>query len=165
VSLRFDAFTPAHFETLRGWFSSDSEVVRFGGPGLHYPLDDGQLQAIVDEPGRLSWMAVDEGDALVGHAELMVLHDEGAARLGRVAIAPGARGRGLGLELVSHVLGVAWSFDRVARVDLHVYPWNAPALALYRRLGFEIVHLGPETREVDGEHWEVATMSVRRSAD
>jgi hypothetical protein len=93
MSLRLVEFTPAHFAMLRSWFASDREVVRFGGAGLRYPLEDGQLQAIVDDPARLSWMAADDDGELVGHAELTLLHGDGAARLGRVAIAPGARPR------------------------------------------------------------------------
>jgi RimJ/RimL family protein N-acetyltransferase len=162
MSLRLVEFTPVHFATLRSWFSSDREVVRFGGAGLRYPLDDEQLRAILNEPARLSWMAADDDGELVGHAELALLRGEAAARLGRVAIAPRARGRGLGAELVTSAIEVAWGFGWVRRVDLYVYPWNAPALAIYRRLGFETVNVAPETREVDGEHWDVATMSLLR---
>jgi RimJ/RimL family protein N-acetyltransferase len=165
MSLRLVQFTPAHFTTLRSWFSSDREVVRFGGAGLRHPLDDEQLQAILDEPARLSWMAADGDGELVGHVELLLLHDENAARLGRVAIAPVARGRGLGTELVGRAVAIAWGYDWARQVNLHVFPWNAPALAIYRRLGFETVSVAPGTREVDGERWDVATMSLLRPVD
>jgi RimJ/RimL family protein N-acetyltransferase len=165
MRLRLVEFTPAHFASLRSWFSSDREVVRFGGDGLRHPLDDEQLQAILDEPARLSWMAGDGDGELVGHVELLLLHDEATARLGRVAIAPVARGRGLGTELVTRAVEIAWGYDWVRQVNLHVYVRNAPALTIYRRLGFETVNVAPETREVDGERLDVATMSLLRPAD
>jgi RimJ/RimL family protein N-acetyltransferase len=165
MSLRLVEFTPEHFATLRGWFSSDREVVRFGGAGLRYPLDDEQLRAIVDDPARLSWMAADGDGELVGHVELGLQHDQEAALLGRVAVAPAARGRGLGTELVTSALDVAWDHDWVKRVNLRVYLWNAPALTIYRRLGFETVRVETQAREVDGERWEAAMMSLSRRGE
>jgi GNAT superfamily N-acetyltransferase len=50
-------------------------------------------------------------------------------------VAPFARGTGLGAELVESV--VAWAYDLGATtVLLAVKPTNAPALALYERMGF-----------------------------
>jgi L-phenylalanine/L-methionine N-acetyltransferase len=76
-----------------------------------------------------------------------------------------ARGRGLGTELVTRAVEIAWGYGWVRQVNLHVYVRNAPALAIYRRLGFETVNVAPETREVDGERLDVATMSLLRPAD
>jgi RimJ/RimL family protein N-acetyltransferase len=165
MSLRLVEFTPAHFTTLRSWFSSEREVVRFGGAGLRHPLDDRQLQAILDDPARLSWMAVDGDDELVGHIELGLQREQEAALLGRVAIAPAARGRGLGTELVTSALDVAWKYEWVKHVNLRVFLWNTPALAIYHRLGFETVRVETQAREVDGERWEAAIMSLGRPGE
>lgn len=61
----------------------------------------------------------------------------GEAELLRVAVAPEARGRGLGRRLI------AAGFERLraagaARCHLEVRPSNASALAVYHALGFEI---------------------------
>ena len=159
-------FAPEHFGRLRAWFTSEREVVQWGGAGLHHPLDDAQLQGIVDEcradpPQRGAWTAVD-GEEIVGHVELGYRRADRVARLGRVGIAPAHRGRGLGVELVSAALDAAWAQDWVQRADLRVYTFNAPALATYRRLGFATTHTGPEVRPVDGDTWEVATMTLAR---
>jgi len=42
-------FAPAHFATLASWFASEGEVVRWGGPAVAFPLDDRQMQAMLDE--------------------------------------------------------------------------------------------------------------------
>ena len=53
-----------------------------------------------------------------------------------VVTAPHARGRGIATALVARLLARAW--DRGARVAyLQVVAGNAPALAVYRRFGFE----------------------------
>lgn len=56
----------------------------------------------------------------------------------RVAVAPEARGQGVGRRLVDE--GIARLRERgVATCFLEVRPANAPALALYERLGFRAV--------------------------
>ena len=54
------------------------------------------------------------------------------------------RRRGIGTALVEHVLAAAEAAQR-AGVVLHVHPGNAPAVALYTRLGFTFTtdDLGP----------------------
>jgi RimJ/RimL family protein N-acetyltransferase len=161
-------FEPTHFDELISWFGSEREVVQWGGIALQHPLDHAQLQAILDEgltdpPARHSWMAVTDG-RLVGHIELALHPETASARLGRVGIAPVDRGRRLGPQLVALALHAAWGLDWVQRVDLRVYTFNAPALATYRRLGFVTETIAQESRVVDGERWEVATMAVDRSA-
>jgi ribosomal protein S18 acetylase RimI-like enzyme len=155
-------FEPDHFEPLCGWFATERELVQWGGIAAHHPLDRAQLQRIVDErPARLSWMAADEG-RLVGHIELVLARDARAVRIARVAIAPGDRGRGLGRELVGLALEVAWQLEWVDRVDLRVYTWNAPAVATYRRVGFVTRSVELSQAEIEGERWEVATMTLER---
>jgi ribosomal-protein-alanine N-acetyltransferase len=61
------------------------------------------------------------------------------ADLHRIVVAPQARGRGLATALVE--AGCAWSVAQGAeRMLLEVEHDNAPALALYRRLGFVELH-------------------------
>ncbi len=155
-------FGPDHFAPLCGWFSSERELVQWGGIAVHHPLDHAQLQRIVDQrPKRLSWMATDEG-GLAGHIELVLARDARCARIARVAIAPERRGQGLGRVLVGLALEVAWQLDWVDRVDLRVYTWNAPAVATYRHLGFATRSVELSAAEIDGERWEVATMTLER---
>jgi len=51
-------------------------------------------------------------------------------------VTPEARGRGAGTALLRHLAGIAR--DRgCARFEWSVLDWNAPAIAVYRRLGAE----------------------------
>lgn len=101
---------------LRSWVAGPLDLMTWAGPHFTWPLDDAQLAAYAAEPGRRTWTAVSpdgtpDGTPL-GHISLA------DGRLGRVLIAPEARGRGLGESLVS--LTVSLGFDELA---LPRSPW------------------------------------------
>lgn len=101
-------FSTNHFATLAGWFTSERELVQWGGSDLWFPVDDRQLQAMLDEgltqaPSRWCRMAL-QGGTLVGHAQLAFDWRNGNARIGRVAISPEHRGRGLAVEMLELIL-------------------------------------------------------------
>jgi len=138
-------FTPDHFPILSGWFSSDADVVQWGGPFVHFPLSDQQMTAMLDEgrsnpPARLCWMA-----------------------LGRVAIAPDARGRGLAVPMLRVALASAFAFDAVERLELNVYAWNRPAIRSYERLGFVTEGIRLSSVRVGDARWDTAIMRMLRS--
>lgn len=77
-----------------------------------------------------------EGDALVGC--LRVLDDGGWARIGRVVVAPPARGRGLAVVLMDRAMEECG--DREVRLDA-----QTGLAGFYRGYGFEVT--GPEFDE------------------
>lgn len=79
--------------------------------------------------------AVCEGPdgALLGFVLSHVVVPEG--EILTIAIAPRARGKGLGAKLLAHHLGRLAALG-VTTSHLEVEAGNAPALALYRRLGY-----------------------------
>ena len=51
-------------------------------------------------------------------------------------VAESHRRRGVGTMLLEHA--VAWArTSEISKLELHVFPWNEPALALYESFGFE----------------------------
>jgi putative acetyltransferase len=51
-------------------------------------------------------------------------------------VAKDARGRGVGRALLA--ASVEWARESgIRKLELHVFPWNAPAIKLYERFGFE----------------------------
>jgi RimJ/RimL family protein N-acetyltransferase len=166
-ALHLIPFTPQHFGVLASWFSNERDVVQWGGPAVSYPLNDRQMQAMVDEgsgpgPRRLCWMATIEGN-IVGHGQLGFDWRNGVARLGRVAVAPSARGHGLALPMLRLVVDQAFTFEGVERVDLYVYAWNAAAIRTYERLGF--LHEGTQRSlvRVGSERWDTTVMAMLRA--
>ncbi len=159
-------FTPEHFPILASWFASQSDVVQWGGPFVTYPLDAGQMQAMLaegrrDPPARLCWMAA-EGMQLAGHAQLAFDWRNGVGLIGRVAVAPEARGRGLAVPMLRLVLGEAFARPAIERVELNVYAWNTPAIRTYERLGFVTEGTRRSSVQVGGERWDTVMMGLLR---
>lgn len=83
-------------------------------------------------------VAVHEG-RVVGMAGLLVLQTSlrrAHVRSLAIGISPQWQGRGLGRLLMQRLLDWADNWGAVLRIELHVHADNAPALALYRQMGF-----------------------------
>lgn len=55
-----------------------------------------------------------------------------------ISVAPSAQRRGVGSALMAAMCDYADNWAGILRLELNVYVDNAPAIALYRRFGFEI---------------------------
>lgn len=167
MTLRLVPFAAAHFATLVRWFSSEEEVVQWGGPGVSFPLDASQLDVMLGEtrarpPGRLAWMA--EGrDRMVGHAQLGLDWRNGNALLARVAVAPDERGRGLAAAMLRQVIGCGFALPGFERIELNVYSFNTPAIRLYERLGFVREGVRRSSTRVGNNRWDTVIMGLLRS--
>jgi ribosomal protein S18 acetylase RimI-like enzyme len=95
---------------------------------------DEEWQRLVGE--SRTWLAL-RGERPVGSVATFRLPDqpEDECVLVGMWVDPSARGQGVGERLVRTVLGVAVE-DGLRRVVLEVAHENAPALALYERMGF-----------------------------
>ncbi|MDQ6929388.1 MAG: GNAT family N-acetyltransferase [Candidatus Eremiobacteraeota bacterium] len=71
---------------------------------------------------------------------------KGDAQLLNIAVAPEAQGRGIAQLLVTRGLAQMRALS-VSEVRLEVRPWNAAAIALYRRAGW---HEAGRTRDLEG---------------
>lgn len=164
--LRIIPFAPEHFATLTSWFGSEADLIQWGGPAVTFPLNAAQLQVMLDErdksPARLCWMAADD-DQIVGHAQLAFDWRNGNASLGRVAVAPHARGRGIAAPMLRLVVEEAFSCGEIERVELNVYAQNAPAIRTYERLGFVAEGTRRGSARVGDERWDTMIMGLLRT--
>jgi RimJ/RimL family protein N-acetyltransferase len=165
--LRLVRFGREHFVALAGWFASERDVVQWGGTSVSHPLDERQMEAMLRlgeeaPPERLCWMA-GEGDDLVGHIQLAYDSRNGNARIGRFAIAPAFRGRGLAKPILRLVMAEAFADPTIERLELYAMPYNLHAIRIYEALGF--IHEG-EARSairIGNERFGNLTMSMLRS--
>ena len=117
-------FATLNLEWLQRWFvvePFDREVL--GNPEHHILADGGRIL-----------FAVDDEDRAVGTVALMHAGD-GVYELTKMAVAPGARGRGIGRLLMDEALRLYRSLG-ARELYLESSSKLAPALALYESVGF-----------------------------
>ncbi len=96
-------------------------------------MDEHQLRDELARPWARLWVAREEGDAVVAFVVAWHVADE--LHVLNVATREDRRRRGIGRALMQEVVGYARG-RRLKHVLLEVRRSNAPAIALYRGLGF-----------------------------
>jgi putative acetyltransferase len=119
------------------------------------------LRALKRYPDAAVYVAEDEG-ALVGRLSLArdphpASHH--VADLG-LMVAATHRRRGIGRRLLEQA--VAWARDAgVRKLELHVFPWNEPAIRLYETFGFEREGLRRDHYRRNGRYVDAVLMAYR----
>ena len=151
---RFDA---DRLPELMRWFPDADACRVWGGPSFRFPftLESFRLDTRMDS---LSTWGLMQGDALAGFGQYYLR--AGRCHLGRLAIAPSLRGRGLGGTLVRELCRIGSSDLGIATYSLFVLPGNERALRLYERLGFSAARY-PETGTAFDECTYMVAESLR----
>jgi putative acetyltransferase len=104
-----------------------------------------------------------EDDAVVGWCDIQPTHGEARAHVGTlgIALAPAARHRGIGSELMKAVLAKAGA-KGLSRIELTVRTDNLNAKALYKRFGFAVEGIRRRDICVDGEFFDTYAMALIR---
>jgi RimJ/RimL family protein N-acetyltransferase len=95
------------------------------------------LKALRRYPHAAVYVAEDQGRIVARLSLARDVHPASAhvADLG-LMVAASHRRHGIGRALLEQA--VAWSFaNGVRKLELHVFPWNEPAISLYQAFGFE----------------------------
>lgn len=141
-----NAVTPLESLTLRSMRDSDiRRVLGVERSGYSHPWSEGIFRDCL-RAGYSAWV-LEDGERMVGHG-LMSLA-AGECHILNICIDPTYQGRGLGGQLMDHLLELAMDYGASLAL-LEVRPSNAAALALYRRLGFDEIGIRPNYYPVRG---------------
>ena len=119
------------------------------------------LRALKRHPDAAVFVAEDDG-AIVGR--LSIARDPHTASrhvadLG-LMVAASHRRRGIGRALLAHA--VEWARDAgIRKLELHVFPWNEPAIRLYEQFGFEREGLRKDHYRRGTEYVDAILMALR----
>ena len=138
MSLMLRPARPSDFLVLAAWVPDAAACKRWAGPRVPFPFAPEHLEGLLEARERPSYGLWEDGSALVAFGQYWV-QAPGRAHLGRILVAPAARGRGLGRELCRHLMGEAVRATGARVVTLRVYRDNTVAQALYTSLGFRPV--------------------------
>jgi putative acetyltransferase len=115
-----------------GWLISANGEWRSVGDERRY------LKALRRYPNAAVLVAERSDGAIIGRLSLARDTHPASAHVADIGlmVAKDARGRGVGWALLD--AAVAWARGAAIRkLELHVFPWNEPAIQLYERFGFE----------------------------
>lgn len=117
----------------------------------------GRVRAMIIGEAERLWVVEEEG-RIVGSLGLQVAAVAGLRTIG-IAILAEARGRGYGRRLLETALEEAPATG-AAKVELEVFPWNGPAIALYSSAGFVVEGLRRHHYPChDGTRWPALLMA------
>jgi RimJ/RimL family protein N-acetyltransferase len=155
---------------LLGWVDPGGQdvFVRWAGTAFEYPLTEAQMEAHLAEAEgaeatRRIFAAVDAASGeVVGHVELSRIDRKNrSASISRLLVGePSARGKGLGAQIVSRQLDVAFREMSLHRVDLYVLEFHVDALSTYKGLGFKTEGHLVEARRAGGKYWNAYYMAM-----
>ena len=108
----------------------------------------------------------EDGDAIVGRLSLARDPNPASRHVADLGLMVAAthRRRGIGRALLEQAVAWARAAD-VRKLELHVFPWNEPAIVLYERFGFEREGLRREHYSRDGEYVDAILMAYRLPTD
>jgi RimJ/RimL family protein N-acetyltransferase len=117
-----------------------------------------QFRETVQSDDAQVFVAEADGD-IVGELTAFGRASRGPATIG-MAVAAAWRGQGVGTALMQAC--VEWAREAgVHKLSLEVFPWNEPAIALYRKFDFvEEGRLRKHYRRQSGELWDVLVMGL-----
>src|SRR6202012_1124150 len=98
-ALTLRPLAPADCERLLTWIDSADALWQWSGVrAFTWPLERGQLLRDLAARGESGGLlaGIDESGEMVGHVLIEAQHHHGVGLIGRVAVAPDHRGRGLG---------------------------------------------------------------------
>lgn len=132
--MQFQRFDAARLPELMNWFPDAQSLRLWGGPDFRFPYTAASFRedAKVDDIDSFSLVADDGALVAFGQCYLRVER----CHFGRVGVAPGRRGEGLGSRLFREMAD--WGRERFGprELSLFVHRDNPDAHRLYRRLGF-----------------------------
>lgn len=162
-ALALRGLEPSDCDCLLTWVDSADALWQWSGSrSFTWPLDRGQLLRDLAARGDSDglYAAIDDRGEMVGHVQLDAQLYHGVGHIGRVAVAPAQRGRGLGTALMRAT--VRRGFDELGlhRLQLTVYSFNAAAIAAYRAVGFVVEGVAPDSTLGSDGRWDGLAMGL-----
>jgi len=142
--MKLEPANSEHLQALMTWLPDLRQCRQWGGPAFRFPFT---AQTFIEDcrwPDLPSCVLVNEQGEPLAFGQYYKRLDR--CHLGRLIVSPEHRGTGLGRTLVIELSRKGCRELNTSECSLFVLKDNAPARALYRKLGFEFADY-PERHE------------------
>ncbi|MFS8152896.1 GNAT family N-acetyltransferase [Vreelandella titanicae] len=126
------------YDAIATWISDEKACSRWAGSSLPFPFIAENLPELLAVEGCTSYCLSDIDNNCVGFGQFWP-GKQGAVHIGRIIIAPEARGNGAGRLLCEKLITKARQSTGASTVTLRVYRDNHAARSLYSSLGFFVI--------------------------
>lgn len=166
IELKF--FDRSDFQQLINWIETPEFLLQWGGPNFSFPLNEQQLEnylkdANKDNSNTLVYSVIDkETGNVIGHISLGNIDRKNkSARVGKVLVGDkNVRRKGIGQQMMTEILKVAFDELALHRVSLGVFDFNVSAITCYEKVGFIKEGLLRDSRKIGDEYWSLWEMSI-----
>ena len=132
--LTLQTFQASKLRDLMSWFPDRISCQTWGGLQFRYPFTEHTFRQDAKLQELASWAMVSDDGTFCAFGQYYARL--GRCHLGRLAVAPRLRGRGIGSTLVRELAQRGLNDLGVDSCSLFVLPGNERAARLYSRLGF-----------------------------
>lgn len=143
--------------------AQDQEIRRLTGTQAQFsePLLARWLESRPEQGGRADWAITHREDGrFLGDLALNEVDADNESAVFRIALAPGAAGRGYGTEAIRLVLGFAFETVGLHRVSLEVYDFNSRARRAYEKCGFTAEGVLRDALRWEGKWHDAVVMAI-----
>ncbi|WP_353177674.1 GNAT family N-acetyltransferase [Salinisphaera sp. T5B8] len=132
---------------------------------LPFPSVEVWRERLMDLPRGTHSLVAYVDDELVGHLLFEANQSSRRKHVGSLAMGVKAshQGQGVGSELLRAAIDLAENWLNILRIELTVYAENEPAVALYKKYGFEVEGQAPRYAFRDGRY--VSALYMARVTD
>lgn len=150
------------FPVIREWI--DPKLF----PVFRAPIGDDQLERLLTrhQEGRLTHIglkATDDGGCAIGFVHVVLDWGNELGHIQQMLVQPWLRRQGVGAALMQHTLRVCFEEHGLHRMQLFVDEDNGPAVAFYRKQGFQADGLMREARKAGSRFISWYCMSMLQS--
>jgi RimJ/RimL family protein N-acetyltransferase len=162
--IRLEPFDRSGYAQLMQWVDTEEDLMQFAGPGLSFPLTEGQLDVYLKDPKRHSFKVVDIASGkVIGHAAIR-LTDRSGCLCSLLIGDPQLRGKGTGKLLVDLLLNHTFNNLGQTRAELNVFDWNTVAIRCYEKAGFVVNPGVTRERKINGKTWTAINMVLEKES-
>ena len=124
-----------HLLEMMDWFKSERDLTEWAGPGFRFPFNQQSFREDLKLDELSSYSLVSESERFLAFGQYY--ERLGRCHLGRLAVSPVGRGRGVARQLIAQLCAKGMDQLDADECSLFVMQQNTSAIRAYKKSGFD----------------------------